>query len=244
MQAFSILVALMVALSVCHGYHFPRNVAAVARKTMRISAKLPEVPANESEADRRARLAVKARKMMYNENGVPYAPWVTKQINMEAIIDDLIRKEEQGEYQKKATSSLDRGEVETSEGMKWRMAGSEVELGWITGEESLNKGYIVEKRPSYGGDFQEIASFQEVTQLVSKGLKGGKYRYTDPSTAAGSWIYRVKDCDVDGKTSVLCQCFVEVQTMAESKTQSIITIGFVAFFLAALAVGYSVDPPQ
>ena len=36
-------------------------------------------------------------------------------------------------------------------------------------------GFIVEKRPSYGGDFEEIASFQEVSQLISKGAGGGRY---------------------------------------------------------------------
>jgi hypothetical protein len=41
----------------------------------------------------RARLTKKARKMMYNENGVAYAPWVSKQIDEEAIVNDLIRKE-------------------------------------------------------------------------------------------------------------------------------------------------------
>jgi len=52
---------------------------------------------------------------------------------------------------------LDRGEIESSEGMKWRMSGNQVELAWITAGESNNVGYCVEKRPSYGGDFQEVA---------------------------------------------------------------------------------------
>lgn len=69
---------------------------------------------------------------------------------------------------------LDRGEIESSEGMRWRMAGNQVDLAWVTGVEDDNKGYIVEKRPSYGGDFQEIASFNEVTALASKGPKGGR----------------------------------------------------------------------
>ena len=116
---------------------------------------------------------------------------------------------------------LDRGEIESSEGMKWRMNGGQVELAWITGGEDNNKGYIVEKRPSYGGDFQEVASYNEVSQLVSKGISGGRYQYSDPSTAGGSWIYRVKDCDAVGSQNVLCQCFVEVQTDAESKSQAV-----------------------
>jgi hypothetical protein len=82
--------------------------------------------------------------------------------------------------------------------MKWRIINDQVELGWVrlslffhysnighnlrrkrtlskvTGVETENLGYIVEKRPSYGGDFQEIATYNEVTQLLSKGPSGGR----------------------------------------------------------------------
>ena len=71
------------------------------------------------------------------------------------------------------------------------MSNNQVELAWVrvrmtyiveykvtslkvTGGETENLGYIVEKRPSYGGDFQEIASFNEVSQLQSKGAAGGR----------------------------------------------------------------------
>ena len=106
----------------------------------------------ETDAEMRERLKNKVRKGLYNEQGVAYAPWVTRQIDEEAIIDDLIRKEKGGT--KKKTSILDRGEIESSEGMKWRMSGDVVDLAWATNAEDSNKGYIVEKRPSYGGDFQ------------------------------------------------------------------------------------------
>ena len=33
----------------------------------------------------------------------------------------------------------------------------------LKGIETNNKGYTVEKRPSYGGDFQEVASYKEVS---------------------------------------------------------------------------------
>lgn len=130
-------------------------------------------------------------------------------------------KKEQGSTVKQATSTLDKGEIETSEGMIWRMKDSQVDLGWVTGGESDNQGFIVEKRPSYGGDFREVASFREVSSLRSRGIEGGRYRFTDPSTVQGSWIYRVKDCDNSGNQNILCQCFVEVQTEAESKTQAV-----------------------
>ena len=75
---------------------------------------------------------------------------------------------------KDKTSTLGKGEIEFSEGMVWRMSNDQVDLAWVTGSESDNKGFIVEKRPSYGGDFQEIASFREVAQLQTKGSAGGR----------------------------------------------------------------------
>lgn len=56
------------------------------------------IPENESDAEQRERLKKKARKMMYNENGVAYAPWVTRQIDEDAIINDLIKKETQKKW--------------------------------------------------------------------------------------------------------------------------------------------------
>mmetsp|Transcript_17730 Transcript_17730/g.17059 ORF Transcript_17730/g.17059 Transcript_17730/m.17059 type:complete len:129 (+) Transcript_17730:73-459(+) len=127
--------------------------------------------------------------------------------------------------------------------MKWRMSGDQVDLAWVTGGEDDNKGYIVEKRPSYGGDFQEVASFREIPNLVSKGPQGGRYRYTDATSAGGSWIYRIMDCDSTDKKDMLCQCFVEVVTETESKSQGALAAGFAAFFIVAFAIGYQMDPP-
>lgn len=247
---FFILLPLLAMYIVCtDAYHMTSILSGKSRhsrleKRSGLWAKEQQViPENESDAEQRERLKKKARKMMYNENGVAYAPWVTRQIDEDAIINDLIKKETLKSGGNKKTSILDRGEIESSEGMKWRMSGSQVDLGWTTGGETDNLGFIVEKRPSYGGDFQEIASYNEVSQLVSKGERGGRYRFTDPSTGSGSWIYRVKDCDNDGKQNVLCQCFVEVQTESESKSQALIAAGLVAFFIAAFGVGYTLDPP-
>jgi len=58
--------------------------------------------------------------------------------------------------------------------MKWRLVGNEVELAWRTAGEANNLGFIVEKRPSYGGDFQEIASYKEVQSLATAGVSGGR----------------------------------------------------------------------
>jgi hypothetical protein len=75
---------------------------------------------------------------------------------------------------KKKTSMLDKGEIESSEGMVWRMLGNQVDMVWATASEENNLGFIVEKRPSYGGEFEEVASFKEVSQLASKGSGGGR----------------------------------------------------------------------
>jgi len=213
------------------------------RSMVRISQLKMSEKAEETDEEQRDRLRKKARKMMYNENGVAYAPWVSKQIDEDAIIDDLIRKEKGTEFKAAKTSILDRGEIEAAEGMRWRMQGNQVDLAWGTGGELDNQGFIVEKRPSYGGDFAEIASFREVSGLVSKGEQGGRYRYTDPSTAGGSWIYRVTDCDSKGETNVLCQCFVEVQTESENQQQAAVAIAFAGLLIVASAAGYALNPP-
>ena len=48
-----------------------------------------------------------------------------------------------------------------------------------------------------------------------------RYRYQDDTSAAGSWIYRIMDCDSTDKRDMLCQCFVEVVTESESKSQGV-----------------------
>jgi len=92
---------------------------------------------------------------------------------LQAIVEDLYRKEFE-KSTKKPVSILDRGEIETSEGMRWRLNGDQVELAWATSSESGNLGFYVDKRSSYAGDFQEIASFREVSQLATKGPNGGR----------------------------------------------------------------------
>lgn len=219
-----------------------RRGSAFLRQQFSMRAPDEQAPSGETADQMRERMRRKARKMMFNPDGVAYAPWVTRQIDEDAIVEDLIRKEMGTKNKKDKASILERGEIQGSDGMRWRMSGSQVQLAWGTGGESGNKGFIVEKRPSYGGDYQEIASFKEVAQLVSKGPGGGKYSYTDPSTAGGSWIYRVKDCDDRGKNDVLCQCFVEVTTEGESKQQTGVLIGFLAVLGSMAVAGVALNP--
>lgn len=44
------------------------------------------IPENESEQQMRERLRRKARRMMFNENGVAYAPWIANQVDEDAIV--------------------------------------------------------------------------------------------------------------------------------------------------------------
>mmetsp|Transcript_21408 Transcript_21408/g.47870 ORF Transcript_21408/g.47870 Transcript_21408/m.47870 type:complete len:251 (+) Transcript_21408:112-864(+) len=244
-----LLLALLSCGALTASFQIPlsRNIAKNAIKVRSASALLAKkepIPENETESEQTERLKRRAKRMMFNENGVAYAPWMNKQIDEDAMVELLRQKEAPESSKKKKTSILDRGEIESSEGMRWRMAGNQVDLAWVTGGGTNNLGYIVEKRPSYGGDFQEIATFNEVSALASKGAGGGKYRYTDPSTAQGSWIYRVKDCDAAGVQNMLCQCFVEVTTDSETKSQALVAVGFVAFLVVSAVIGYSLDPPR
>lgn len=148
----------------------------------------------ESENDRRKRLRLKARKMMFNEKGVPYAPWMVRQIDEEVFYDlyiikkkvlsshhlqqdmiDLLIKKETGESRfKKSSRSNDGTEMEASGGLKWRKAANQVELSWITSLESGNQGFIVEKRPIVSSDFAVVDSYTKNSQLISRGASGGR----------------------------------------------------------------------
>ena len=66
-----------------------RSDLVIAQKAPRRSgsvlfAKEKEViPENETAEEQRERLRKKARKSMFNENGVAYAPWMARQIDEE-----------------------------------------------------------------------------------------------------------------------------------------------------------------
>ena len=63
-----------------------------------------------------------------------------------------------------------------------------------------------------------------------------RYRYSDTSSAAGSWIYRIMDCDSTEKKEMLCQCFVEVVTESESKSQGVSYISLFPFPFAIVVL--------
>ena len=51
-----------------------------------MAREVEEIPENETEREQEERLRRKARKMMFNENGVPYAPWIARQIDEDVIV--------------------------------------------------------------------------------------------------------------------------------------------------------------
>eukprot|EP01039_Chlorochromonas_danica_P001271 gene1271-1387_t len=244
MQKLVLLITILLLMTISWAFQFPQQRAIQNRLSSRLQVKDEPIPENETEEETMARLRRKARSRMYNEKGVPFAPWMVKQIDEDTMVRLLYEDEKGLRKSKKPRTTLDRGEIESSEGLRYRMAGNQVELGWATNGEADNRGFVVEKRPSYGGDWMEVASFNEVSQLQTKGPQGGRYRYTDPSTSGGSWIYRIKDVDSSGNINVLCQSFVEVQTAQESKSQLVAGIALVAVLGGLLAVGASLDPIQ
>lgn len=240
-----VLVTFLMLLSLATSFLHHSNMPKLNNKLTAKMAAPSTDGSQETDDEMRERLRKKVRKNYFNEDGVAYAPWMQNNIDEDGIVEALMRKEKgiKAPGTKTKTSILDRGEIESSEGMKWRMSNNQVDLVWVTGKEENNKGYIVLKRPSYGGEFQEIASFKEVATLQSKGINGGRYRYIDALTAPGSWIYCIKDCDSGNKSDILCQCFVEVQTETESKVQYGLAVGFLGFFIVMASIGYSLDPP-
>lgn len=91
------------------------------------------------------------------------------------MIDLLIRKEEgEGKY-KRTVRLADGAEMEASGALKWRKAGNLVELSWNTGEESGNQGYVVQKKPTSGAEFMEVATYADNAQLKSRGAGGSRY---------------------------------------------------------------------
>ena len=123
------------------------NIITTSKSPSVSYSQLYAKPIIEGETDEEIleRLKKKMRKNLYSEKGVAYAPWVTNQIDEDAILEDAFRKEKEfikNGGKKAKTTTLDRGEIEFSEGMKWRMSGDQIDLAWITGSEANNKGIL------------------------------------------------------------------------------------------------------
>ena len=102
MNSFVLLSILLALTAIANVDSFGRNtrkpLSSSLFRTSSLFNQLKDepIPDNESEQQQRERLRKKARKMMFNENGVAYAPWIANQVDEDAIIEDLIRKEKKG----------------------------------------------------------------------------------------------------------------------------------------------------
>ena len=70
--------------------------------------------------------------------------------------------------------------------------------------------------------------------LQSKGVNGGTYTFVDPETEVGEWLYRIVDVDRSGKSTVLCQAMIDVQSQGE-KSFNTVAVGALAALFAGLA---------
>lgn len=219
---------------------------------MRLSAsELSDAEMEEMEIQNEAsQIAKKTRSNMYNENGVAYAPWMEQQVDEEAYLAAkglrAMRKKAERDSQAQdegafMSTDLQRDEIAGS-GLSYKLLGDEVELSWSTNIETDNVGYKVEKRAARTEDWITVASYEDWAPLNSKGPSGGEYRLLDPTSQLGDWIYRVVDVDRAGKTTLLCQVLVEVQSQGEKNFQIIMAGGFGAILLGFAAAGALLDP--
>jgi len=196
-------------------------------------------------------LAKKLRSNMFNENGVAYAPWMVNQIDDEAYeAAKMMRKQRKLKQKAEMVASegasystdLQADEI-SGQGLKYKVVNEEVELSWSTAGESC-LGYKVQKRAARTDQWMDTASYETWAPLQSKGAKGGSYTYVDPDTETGDWIYRVVDVEADGKSTVLCQAMIEVQSKGDQVVQYATLAGFGLLFAGFMAAGVFFDPLQ
>jgi len=68
--------------------------------------------------------------------------------------------------------------------------------------------------------------------------------FVDNDVTAGSWLYRIVDCDVAGKKSALCQKLVEVESSSEQTQTLVVGAVIASLALAFFVIGSLIDPIQ
>jgi len=188
----------------------------------------------------------------FNENGVAYAPWMVDQIDEEAYEAAKMMRKQRKLKQKAEKIASNEGasfstDLQADEisglGLKYKVVNEEVELTWSTAGESC-LGYKVQKRAARTDQWVEAGSYETWAPLQSKGKNGGTYTFVDPESEIGDWIYRVVDVEDDGKSTVLCQALVEVQSKGDQVVQYVTLAGFGVLFAGLMAAGVLFDPLQ
>jgi photosystem II stability/assembly factor-like uncharacterized protein len=98
-------------------------------------------------------------------------------------------------------------------------AGSDVRLNWVTATEVNNRGFEVQ-RSEVGGRRSEVGDrteWEEIGFVAGSGTTTERrdYSYTDKNISAGTYNYRLKQVDLDGKESYSNEIAVDVNTPAE-----------------------------
>ena len=195
-------------------------------------------------------IAKKKRSNLYNENGVAYAPWMTRQIDEDAIATARALRTQEKRRAREAVQSkqgvVDILDAATSEltglGLKTKVVDGEVELVWGTNDEEDNRGFVVEKKRVGASAWTEVATHATWAPLKSKGTLGGAYTYVDPSSEEGEWLYRVVAEQADATRQITCQVGVAVESQAQQLQTKIIVGAAAAVFLGLLAAGVALDP--
>ncbi len=221
-----------------------------ARTVLPLYAKMTKA---EEEAEEREIQEEIERKMkgMYNADGKAYAPWMMNQIDVEASARAIRARKRR---EREAAEATNTGEVNDPQGLemnagvglKYRVINErDVELGWLTGEEKENVGFIVfRKRQGDEGDFEEIASFKNFPPLNTKGPQGGFYSFIDEDVEPGQYIYRITDQDKKNKRMLLCQAGVEVLSKGEKFKNVAVVAVFGALFVGGVLASVLYEPMQ
>lgn len=194
----------------------------------------------------------KTRKIsnLRNEKGVDYAPWMKISKEDEEKIRILMaektaarrRRQEQEREVSGALLYDSQAQELSGGGLQSKIIGEDIELEWATASEANTEGFIIKRRPAKTETFEEIASYKNWNSLASQGPDGGLYRFLDDTAGPGNWVYRITECEKNGRTSDICQCLVEVQTKEEQTGAVLAAGGFVALLSGLVIAGALLDP--
>eukprot|EP00635_Sarcinochrysidales_sp_CCMP3193_P008103 CAMPEP_0118916340 /NCGR_PEP_ID=MMETSP1166-20130328/16346_1 /TAXON_ID=1104430 /ORGANISM="Chrysoreinhardia sp, Strain CCMP3193" /LENGTH=213 /DNA_ID=CAMNT_0006856183 /DNA_START=212 /DNA_END=856 /DNA_ORIENTATION=+ len=192
-------------------------------------------------------IARKKRSNLYNEKGVPYAPWMVRQVDEDAIkIARELRRVKKVKATEKKADVVNILEAATSEisgmGLKAKVVDGDVELVWGTSDEDAVRGFSVEKKPIGFGDWAVAGSYKSDKNLKSKGALGGSYSFTDAAPDEGEYLYRIVADQSDGSREITCQVGVTIESEAQQLQTKIVVAISAAALLAFVFAGLALDP--
>ena len=222
------------------------SFSVVARKGLRVTVEDEEEAAIMKDAES---IAKKKRSNLFNEKGVPYAPWMVRQVDEDAIAiaRELrkFKKKKDAEKLKENEGTVNILEAATSElsgmGLKAKVIDGQVELFWGTSDEDSVKGFVVERK-TVGEDWIVVGSYKSDPSLKSKGAFGGTYSFVDLDNGEGEFLYRIVSDQADGSREITCQVGIAVESESQ-QLQTKIVVGISALLFASfIYVGFALDP--